>query len=140
MKVNEIIWTSPDNKEVKASFTIDPSKVPPHIDITFLSGPNKGEKCPGIYEWVGNELELCFLDPGRKGDRPKFMRYATNAGNTWVFLTRSLTPAEKEQKLLQGVWKFEVCESEWWPINRPTTKHFRDSLLREPVEIVIVCD
>ncbi len=122
MKGNEITWTRPDGKAVKASFTIGPKKVPGQIDITFLSGPNKGEKCRGIYEWAGNELWLCFLDPGRKGDRPKYMRYASNAGNTWVFLTRYLTPAEEELQLFAGVWKFDICESEWWPMNRPTTK------------------
>jgi uncharacterized protein (TIGR03067 family) len=123
VKGNEITWISLDGNEVKGSFTIDPNKVPSQIDFTFHHGPNKGQRCRGVYEWVGDsELWLCLVDPGATADRPKYLSYATNAGLSFIFLGRYRTPAETEVRLLQGAWKFEVCESEWWPVNRPTTK------------------
>lgn len=120
---SEIAWTAPDGQEVKATFTIDPSKVPRRIDLAFISGPNKGDDCIGVYEWVeSGDLWLCMVDPGRKADRPRDISYSTNEGRSMISLDRLRTPAEIDQQLLQGAWKFDVCESEWWPVNRPTTK------------------
>jgi uncharacterized protein (TIGR03067 family) len=125
IKGNEIRWTSPDSQEIKASFTIDPNKVPRQIDMTFLSGPNKGDKCQGVYERTGvgdKVLHLCMVDPGSKATRPKDISYDGFQGRSIIVLEPFLTPAQQEQQLLQGVWKFDICESEWWPVNRPATK------------------
>jgi uncharacterized protein (TIGR03067 family) len=87
VKGNEITWTSPDGEEIKVSFTIDPNKVPRQIDFTFLSGPNKGEKCAGVYELKDNKgLNLCMVDPGSKADRPKDFSYSTNSGQSAIML------------------------------------------------------
>ena len=68
VKGNEITWTSLDGSEVKASFTIDPNKVPSQIDFTFLSGPNKGRDVQGGVRMGGRrELWLCLVDPGSDG-------------------------------------------------------------------------
>lgn len=92
IKGNEIAWTGLDGKEVKASFKIEPNKVPSQIDFTFLSGPHKGEECPGVYEWVGADrtvLWLCLADPGSKTDRPKDISFASNEGRSWIALSAS---------------------------------------------------
>jgi uncharacterized protein (TIGR03067 family) len=89
VKGDRITWTSPDGREVKATFTIDPNKVPRHIDMTFLSGPSKGEKCVGVYEWGGadgKQLRLCMVDPGSKAVRPKDISYETNGGRSLILL------------------------------------------------------
>ncbi len=84
---NEMSWTGPDSKQIKMSFTIDPTKLPSEIDATFLSGPHKGEKCLGIYERRGSTLLLCLADPGPQVPRPKNVAYETLAGKTMIVLT-----------------------------------------------------
>jgi RNA polymerase sigma factor (sigma-70 family) len=93
---NEITWTDLDGREVKASFTIDADTVPRQIDLTFLSGPHKGEKCPGLYERSGQGgtgLRLCLADPGSKSGRPKDISYATDEGRSLIVLS----PFEKKK-------------------------------------------
>ena len=68
----EITWTRPGKEAVRLSFTLDPSKSPPQIDLTFLDGPDKGEKCRGVYLASRHEVLICFQDPGANVDRPKF--------------------------------------------------------------------
>jgi uncharacterized protein (TIGR03067 family) len=100
VKGNEIIWTSPDGKEVKASFTIDSTKVPKQIDFTFLSGANKGEKCMGVYEWSGadgKQLSLCVVDPGSKALRPKDISYETNGERSLIVLVPQLIANPKDK-------------------------------------------
>jgi uncharacterized protein (TIGR03067 family) len=46
VKGNEITWTDPAGQEIKASFKIDWLKTPKKIDLTFLSGPDKGKRAP----------------------------------------------------------------------------------------------
>lgn len=99
VKGNEITWTDLDGKEVKASFTIDPNKVPSQIDFTFLSGPHKGEKCAGVYERLGTDgttLWLCLADPGSKATRPKDISFVSNGGRSWIALEAFETPAKKK--------------------------------------------
>lgn len=45
---------------------IDPSKSPKTIDVTMLSGPNKGAVMLGIYEFDGDTLKVCFDSQGKK--------------------------------------------------------------------------
>jgi uncharacterized protein (TIGR03067 family) len=52
-----------------ATFTLDPSHSPPHIDYVNRSGTNKGKAQAGIYEIEGNALRICVAPPG--GARPK---------------------------------------------------------------------
>ncbi|MBI1315218.1 TIGR03067 domain-containing protein [bacterium] len=101
VKGNEITWTSPQGEEVKLSFTIDPSKAPKHIDVTFLSGPHKGQSCAGIYErgGVGGVvLWLCLTDPGSKAPRPTRVSYATQEGRTMIGLIRVDPPREPAEE------------------------------------------
>ncbi|MDA1049938.1 MAG: TIGR03067 domain-containing protein [Planctomycetota bacterium] len=98
VKGNEITWISPAGEEVKLSFTIDPTKAPKHIDVTFLSGPHKGQKCMGMYErgGVGGVvLWLCLVDPSSKAPRPTKVSYETNEGRTMIGLIRIEPPKNR---------------------------------------------
>lgn len=91
IKGNEITRTSRDGEEAKLSFTIDPTKAPRHIDVTFLSGPHKGQKCLGMYERSGLGgvvLWFCLTDPGSQAPRPTDVSYSTNEGRTMIGLIR----------------------------------------------------
>lgn len=89
VKQNEISWTSPSGQEIKASFTIDPGQTPKQIDLTFLSGPHKGQTCPGIYQRDDldeNILWLCIADPNSKMFRPKEFAYQWGEGRSLLSL------------------------------------------------------
>ncbi|MEI8382411.1 MAG: TIGR03067 domain-containing protein, partial [Planctomycetota bacterium] len=89
VKGNEITWLSRDGQEIKASFTLDPVKRPKQIDLTFLSGPDKGETCPGIYQRGDldeNILWLCMADPKSKSVRPKNFSYRFSEGRSVLSL------------------------------------------------------
>jgi uncharacterized protein (TIGR03067 family) len=86
---NEISWTAPSGREIKASFTIDPSKSPKHIDLKFLSGPDRGEVCPGLYrrgDLDENILWICIADPGSNAARPKNFSYKREEGRSLLSL------------------------------------------------------
>ena len=89
MNGNEITWTNKSGEEIKASFTIDPRKRPKQIDLTFLTGPDRGETCPGIYQRDDldeNILWLCMADPESKAARPKEFSYQWGEGRSVLSL------------------------------------------------------
>lgn len=49
--------------DVKATFSVDPSKKPKHIDVFF--GDNKDNVMRGIYEIKGDTRKSCFAEPGK---------------------------------------------------------------------------
>lgn len=141
VKGNEIAWTSRSGEAIKASFTIDPRKRPKQIDLTFLSGPDKGETCPGIYQRGDldeNILWLCMANPGSNTERPKEFSYEWGKGRSVLSLypfepsiaqssvglqekpTPSAEPVlatpekpiPKELEPFQGVWAMVSCDSE----------------------------
>lgn len=86
---NEIAWTDMKIDDVKLSFTLDPSKFPKQIDLTFLDGPYKGKTLRGIYKFgFGNSCDICVADPDGNADRPTFFGFSTNSGHTWISLER----------------------------------------------------
>ena len=55
----------------EAQFTVDPTKKPRQIDVTDLTGPNKGKVSLGIYELEGTKLKTCFfVDAAGNKKRP----------------------------------------------------------------------
>ncbi len=54
--------------QVRARYTIDPSKKPKQIDHAQFEGPNKGRTQLGIYEFSGDTVKFCFGGIG--GERP----------------------------------------------------------------------
>src|SRR5258708_7420378 len=112
----QIVWTRPNREAVRLSFTVNPSKSLPEIDLTFLNGPDKGQKCRGIYLTSRHETYFCFQDPGAKVNRPTNTGATPGSRLTSIRLapTRLLT-AEEEIAALQGLWKTEIYYSDWWP-------------------------
>jgi uncharacterized protein (TIGR03067 family) len=52
-----------EGKEVEQnSFTLDPTKKPKCIDVTSLTGEEKGKKRLGVYELDGDNLKICIED------------------------------------------------------------------------------
>ena len=100
VKGNEITWSSASGEEIRASFKIDPMQSPKQIDLTFLSGPYKGQTSPGIYQRGDHDpgiyqngdlldeniLWLCLADPHSKLDRPKEFSYQWGAGRSLLSL------------------------------------------------------
>ncbi len=90
VKGNEIRWTGMKVEDVRLSFTLDPSKSPRQIDLTFLDGPHKGEKLLGIYQFSSEDsCYICFADPDAKAARPTDVSYSTNSGRTMVSIERA---------------------------------------------------
>lgn len=112
----EIVWTRPKQDVVRFSFTVDPTTSPPHFDLTFLNGPDKGEKCLGIYFASRHEIEICFQDPGSKVDRPTNTGSMPRSHHTSITLIPAqIPPVADEVHALQGNWKFDLYYSDWWP-------------------------
>jgi uncharacterized protein (TIGR03067 family) len=56
------------------SFTLDPTKNPKWIDVTYTDGERKGESSLGIYELKDDSLKICM---SRSTTRP--MEFETKA-------------------------------------------------------------
>jgi len=50
------------DKNFSARFTIDPSKKPKQMDVTFEEGPQKGKTMRAIYSLDGDKLKICGGD------------------------------------------------------------------------------
>ncbi len=66
---------------------------------------------------------MCLEDPGAKVGRPQDFSFAGDGGRSLTELISAPSKThDHEVEVLQGVWKFSVCQSQWWPVWRPTTK------------------
>jgi uncharacterized protein (TIGR03067 family) len=57
---------SGDDLIQSATLKLDPSKSPKTFDATVTEGPDKGTVLPGIYEFSGDKLKVCFDPDGKK--------------------------------------------------------------------------
>lgn len=113
IKDQEIVWQRPNHDDLRLSFTVDAAKSPAQIDLTFLNGPDKGQKCLGIYFASRHQIQLTFQEPGAKVERPTSR---PGSGHTSLLLDRAdILPVADEITALQGVWKFDIYYSDWWP-------------------------
>jgi uncharacterized protein (TIGR03067 family) len=53
------------DKQRELTFTLDVAKEPKTIDLTMVSGKEKGTISRGVYALDGNTLKICFAPPGR---------------------------------------------------------------------------
>jgi len=52
--------TKPEEKIYEMSFTLDPTKNPHWMDVTYTDGERKGESSQGIYEVKDDTLTICM--------------------------------------------------------------------------------
>jgi uncharacterized protein (TIGR03067 family) len=62
---------------------LDATKKPRQIDAIAEDGPTKGKAMKGVYELKGDEMRVCFAQPG--GERPTEFR--TREGTQQVLIT-----------------------------------------------------
>jgi len=74
----------------KATYKVDASKKPSHIDLTATEGRQKDEVFKGIILFDGNRLTLCLASPGN--DRPT--EASSKDGSGQILLV--LDPAKAE--------------------------------------------
>jgi uncharacterized protein (TIGR03067 family) len=75
----------------RGTFTIDPSKKPRPLDLTFTEGGMAGKTVPAIYEVKGDELWECFAVAGDA--RPTGFT-AEKGSNRLLFIYRRVKSAE----------------------------------------------
>jgi RNA polymerase sigma factor (sigma-70 family) len=121
---DEIVWSRLGedglSEEWKLSLKVDPSKSPKEIDLTYLSGPFKGEKCLGVYDWGdidGKCLIISIQDPGANVPRPMGITMKAG-GHTALITLRPMQPIDPKTELaaLQGTWTFQYSQTDAWPI------------------------
>ncbi len=78
VKGKERIIKSGDMVVSKATYTVDPTKKPPVIDISVSDGPLAGSKVQGIYELKGDKLTICLALEG--DDRPDALTAEAGSG------------------------------------------------------------
>lgn len=66
VKGSERVIRDGDETVSKATFTVDPGKKPPTIDIAVSDGPLAGKTVRGIYELKGDTLTICAALEGDK--------------------------------------------------------------------------
>jgi uncharacterized protein (TIGR03067 family) len=71
--------------KTEVMLTLDPSKTPKHVDLTFLDGPNKDQVGKAIYSIDGDTFKICraLLT---EADRPRQFATAPKSGQyvvTW---------------------------------------------------------
>jgi uncharacterized protein (TIGR03067 family) len=85
---NRVVVHTPHQSEepIKAEITVDPSKSPRHIEWVRSTGPHKGMKMLGIYEFVEEgHYRVCFAPPGK--ERPKSFTTKEGSGHilhVWI--------------------------------------------------------
>ncbi len=71
VKGDKASHSTPDGKSEEATIKLDPSKKPKAIDLTPLSGEDKGKTYPGIYVLEGDTWKICA---SKGGTRPTEFR------------------------------------------------------------------
>src|SRR5262249_45781648 len=67
-KGDKVTLFAEDKEVMQLTFTVDPTKKPKTIDSTATTGPDKGKKSLGIYEFDGDTLKICYNEKERPKD------------------------------------------------------------------------
>jgi uncharacterized protein (TIGR03067 family) len=86
-KGNKYTATSIGNRVIEeGTFSIDPSRKLKTIDLSILTGNDKGSIQRGLYELQGDTLKFCLAQPGK--DRPIAFSTRTGTGFELFVLKR----------------------------------------------------
>jgi uncharacterized protein (TIGR03067 family) len=77
---------------IQATFKLDATKNPRHIDFKVAEGPGKGETFPGIYALEGESVKLCFSEP--KQPRPTEFAAEGRPGLRTLLILRQAVPGK----------------------------------------------
>ena len=75
-----------EQKEMKATYKIDPTKKPKTIDFTPTEGEGKGKEFLGIYELGAKTRKMCFAPAGK--ERPTEFSSMSDSGHILVTFER----------------------------------------------------
>ena len=101
--------TSGMGADYAGTVSIDAKKKPKTLDMTFLSGPEKGRTNLGIFEVEGDTWRLCLDMTGKS--RPK--EFASKPGVALEILRRSAHSNEPAAKVQFDVVPAPELEGEW---------------------------
>jgi uncharacterized protein (TIGR03067 family) len=76
-----------DMERGSGTIKIDPTKNPPHYDITYDSGPAKGMKAQGIYKIEDDKITIVVARPGK--ERPTKLASEPGSG-TMMFVFKKV--------------------------------------------------
>ncbi len=65
---------------MKALTRLDTSTAPMTIDYLVMAGPNEGKVQQGIFAWEGDDVRICFAEPGQ----PRPDRFEVPEGAAWT--------------------------------------------------------
>jgi uncharacterized protein (TIGR03067 family) len=82
-------FTSRSDRTVTAAgtWTVDPTRTPPTLELNYTEGAEKGQKVAGIYSRDGNVWIVIYSAPGQPP--PASFKQASEPG--WTFLTLKRT-------------------------------------------------
>jgi uncharacterized protein (TIGR03067 family) len=98
----------------RASFTLDPTKTPKHMDSVDLDGANKGKKQLGIYELTDRQLKICMGIEGGT-TRPKSFTSTAADKQSLIVLQRASGTAAAGKV----VWKDFTPKSKAFTVKMP---------------------
>jgi uncharacterized protein (TIGR03067 family) len=75
-----------DKVEEKGLGKVTPGKTPTVVDITASEGPNKGKTMQAIFEVKGDEMRVCWSEPGK--ERPTDFTAKEGSGRTLTIYKR----------------------------------------------------
>jgi uncharacterized protein (TIGR03067 family) len=78
----------------QGSFKVDVSKSPKLLDVTFETGPAKGQTLLGIYELTDDTYKVCIGMPGKT--RPTAFVSKPGTGHVLEVLHKETKPKEKK--------------------------------------------
>ncbi len=121
--------TSGMGAEYEGTIAVDAKKRPKTVDMTFLSGPEQGNKNLGIFEVKGDTWRLCLDMTGKS--RPK--EFASKPGVALETLKRITDAAKKPGQNahfdvvpapeLEGEWGMVSCTVNGEPLPASMAKH-----------------